>query len=335
MLMTETLYSLRKRSRSARWGRMSSWLRFHIFTGLVGPYLVLLHTSWKFNGLAGIVTALMITVVLSGVVGRYIYTAVPRTADGVVVEAAELERQIATAEADLQRWLAGRPEADQRLVQRLAALPDAVGGGPLLVLGRALSRVGLPPGLAARAAAHGAPWKRLRRANWTGCCASAGRCAARWPRWLWPGGCWPPGTRCTFPSAWRCSPLPLSTSARPSIMRPCSNSPGRARRLALHEQTAWAVCRAAAWLLRCWLSVVLAGARADLGWAALQPRAAQRPGRRGASGRGALPRRDRRALLCLPRRLLEQRDHGRPLPVLCHSRRRPPSCTIPPACTGC
>ena len=138
MLMTETLYSLRKRSRRARWGRMASWLRFHIFTGLVGPYLVLLHTSWKFNGLAGLVTALMIVVVISGVVGRYIYTAVPRTADGVVVDADDLARQIAAAEADLQRWLAGRPEADQRLVQRLAALPDAAGGGPLMILGRTL-----------------------------------------------------------------------------------------------------------------------------------------------------------------------------------------------------
>jgi hypothetical protein len=68
MLMTETLYSLRKRSRRASWGRMSAWLSFHIFTGLVGPYMVLLHTSWKFNGLAGIVTLLTIIVVtaLSG-----------------------------------------------------------------------------------------------------------------------------------------------------------------------------------------------------------------------------------------------------------------------------
>ena len=47
MLITETLYSIRKRSRSARWGRMSRWLQFHIFTGLVGPYMVLLHTSYK------------------------------------------------------------------------------------------------------------------------------------------------------------------------------------------------------------------------------------------------------------------------------------------------
>ena len=94
----------------------------------------MLHTSWKFNGLAGIVTALMITVVLSGVVGRYIYTAVPRTADGAVMEATELEHQIAIAEAQLGRWLDGRPEADQRLAKQMAALPTT--GGPLLVLGR-------------------------------------------------------------------------------------------------------------------------------------------------------------------------------------------------------
>jgi hypothetical protein len=139
MLTTETLYSLRKRSLRARWGRMSSWLRFHIFTGLVGPYLVLLHTAWKFNGLAGVVAALTLVVVLSGMVGRYIYTAVPRTADGALVEAAELEREIAAADAELQRWLANRPEADQQMVQRLAALPDPASGGPLLILGRTFS----------------------------------------------------------------------------------------------------------------------------------------------------------------------------------------------------
>lgn len=83
MLMTETLYSLRKRSRSIRWGRMSEWLQFHIFTGLVGPYMVLLHTSWKFNGLAGALTLLTMIIVLSGFIGRYIYTKIPRTSDGL------------------------------------------------------------------------------------------------------------------------------------------------------------------------------------------------------------------------------------------------------------
>ncbi len=86
MLMTETLYSLRKRSRSARWGRMSSWLQFHIFTGLVGPYMVLLHTSWKFNGIAGVTTLFTIVIVISGFIGRYIYTRIPRTSDGLEIE---------------------------------------------------------------------------------------------------------------------------------------------------------------------------------------------------------------------------------------------------------
>lgn len=86
MLMTEMLYSIRKRVRSVRFGRMSRWLQFHIFTGLVGPYMVLLHTSWKFNGLAGVTTLLTVVIVISGFVGRYIYTRIPRTADGNVIE---------------------------------------------------------------------------------------------------------------------------------------------------------------------------------------------------------------------------------------------------------
>jgi len=102
MVLTELLYSLRKRSRSARWGRMSTWLQFHIFTGLVGPYMVLLHTSWKFNGLAGLVTLLTVVIVASGFIGRYIYTAIPRSVDGVELEAVELQQQMKALEIQLE-----------------------------------------------------------------------------------------------------------------------------------------------------------------------------------------------------------------------------------------
>jgi hypothetical protein len=129
MLMTETLYSLRKRSRLAQWGRMSSWLRFHIFTGLVGPTMVLLHTAFAFHGLAGVVTALMVVVVLSGIVGRYIYTAVPRTAEGAEVEAEDLERQMAQLATELQRRPVGLP-------MPLSAVPETARAGAGLVLGR-------------------------------------------------------------------------------------------------------------------------------------------------------------------------------------------------------
>ena len=104
MLMTEILYSLRKRTRSASWGRMASWLQFHIFTGLVGPYMVLLHTSWKFNGLAGAVTLLTLVIVVSGFIGRYIYTRIPRTLDGLEIEGTLSETALRQARQLMSLW---------------------------------------------------------------------------------------------------------------------------------------------------------------------------------------------------------------------------------------
>ncbi len=139
MLMTETLYSLRKRSRAARWGKMSDWLEFHIFTGLVGPYLVLLHSSWKFNGLAGIVTLLTVIIVISGFVGRYIYTAVPRTADGIEMEANALNRQIAEVETSVQDMLASSSERLRSLTKRFSAPSEATESQVAVIFGRLFS----------------------------------------------------------------------------------------------------------------------------------------------------------------------------------------------------
>jgi hypothetical protein len=104
MLMTEILYSLRKRSRLARWGSMANWLKFHIFTGLVGPYMVLLHTSWKFNGLAGVITLFTIVIVVSGFIGRYIYTRIPRTAEGAEIETGLTTEAIKKARRLMALW---------------------------------------------------------------------------------------------------------------------------------------------------------------------------------------------------------------------------------------
>lgn len=104
MLMTEILYSLRKRTRSAAWGRMSSWLKFHIFTGLVGPFMVLLHTSWKFNGLAGATTLLTVIIVFSGFIGRYIFSRVPRTLDGLEIEGTLSQEALKRARQMMSLW---------------------------------------------------------------------------------------------------------------------------------------------------------------------------------------------------------------------------------------
>ena len=142
MLMTETLYSFRKRSRQARWGRISSWLDFHIFTGLVGPYLVLLHTAWKFNGLAGIVMLMTTLVVASGIIGRYIYTAIPRTADGIELEAAALQLEIEATERKLASWLARMPSFSGDMIRAVNPIHSSTGSVSLLDSGNRVSGFG-------------------------------------------------------------------------------------------------------------------------------------------------------------------------------------------------
>jgi hypothetical protein len=122
MLMTELLYSLRKRSRTARWGRMSDWLAFHIFTGLVGPFMVLLHSSWKFQGLAGAVMLMTIVIVVSGFIGRYIYTAVPRSVDGAELQESVLEQSLAEMDGEvkrMERFRESGSEKEQEILQKV------------------------------------------------------------------------------------------------------------------------------------------------------------------------------------------------------------------------
>jgi hypothetical protein len=77
------MYMLRKRIRKfARIGLLSHWLEFHIFLCILGPVLVLYHTAFKFGGLVAVSFWSMVAVVLSGVIGRYIYLQIPRTIEG-------------------------------------------------------------------------------------------------------------------------------------------------------------------------------------------------------------------------------------------------------------
>ena len=76
-------YTLRKRvSWFEGWGKLRSWLRFHIFLCTTGPALVVWHTSLKFKGVVAISFWSMVIVVASGILGRYVYKRIPKTEDG-------------------------------------------------------------------------------------------------------------------------------------------------------------------------------------------------------------------------------------------------------------
>ncbi len=124
MLMTEILYSGRKRWRFFNVGRLRHWLSFHIFTGIVGPTLVLMHTGLEFRGLAGLTMLLTVLVVASGFLGRYIYTAVPRTLAGIEVDRRTLEADAAEKRAALESWAADKPNQVQALIAQEMALDE-------------------------------------------------------------------------------------------------------------------------------------------------------------------------------------------------------------------
>jgi hypothetical protein len=138
MLMTETLYAFRKRVPWFQAGRLRAWLSFHIFTGIVGPTLVLLHSAFEFNGLAGVSMLLTLIVVGSGFVGRYLYTAIPRTRAGAEMSLARVTEQAAEMQAEIDRFTAERSARAQALLSIDARhRAEAQRGTARALLGRA------------------------------------------------------------------------------------------------------------------------------------------------------------------------------------------------------
>ena len=86
------IYIARKRVKfMARLGRLKYWLEFHIFLCTLGPIMVLYHTAFKFGGIVSIAFWSMVAVVLSGVIGRFIYIQIPRSIEGRMLHLHEIQ----------------------------------------------------------------------------------------------------------------------------------------------------------------------------------------------------------------------------------------------------
>ncbi len=94
MILLLFLYSVRKkRGFGLRWGSVGRWLNVHIFFGIAGPLFVTLHSAFKFNGIVSVSYFSMMTVMLSGVFGRYIYMQIPRDKKGTALTLDEIRRR--------------------------------------------------------------------------------------------------------------------------------------------------------------------------------------------------------------------------------------------------
>ena len=94
ILVGVLMYSMRKRlALLARSGKLKYWLEIHIFLCTLGPFLVLLHTSFRFGGIVSIAFWSMVVVVASGVFGRYVYARIPKTINGRFLSMQAIEEE--------------------------------------------------------------------------------------------------------------------------------------------------------------------------------------------------------------------------------------------------
>ncbi|HYD40716.1 MAG TPA: NAD(P)-binding domain-containing protein [Anaeromyxobacter sp.] len=90
-MLSNFLYAARKRWKFlAPLGSVRGWLDFHVFVGLMSPCVIAFHAAFQSNNLLATSTASALAIVVStGIVGRFIYGAVPSDG-GKAVELADL-----------------------------------------------------------------------------------------------------------------------------------------------------------------------------------------------------------------------------------------------------
>ena len=94
MMILLLFYSLRKRTKLfGKAGAIGRWLDIHIFFGTIGPLLIIVHSTFKLNGIVSLSFWSMVLVALSGFVGRYLYVQIPRTIRGQELDLDEVHKK--------------------------------------------------------------------------------------------------------------------------------------------------------------------------------------------------------------------------------------------------
>jgi len=112
------LYPLRKHLKFAKtWGRLKIWFVIHMALGIAGPLLILLHSNFRVGSLnAGVALYSMLIVMLSGVVGRFLFV---RVNQGLAAQKNAVERMVSTVgsnQVDTYQQLESLPEVVARMM---------------------------------------------------------------------------------------------------------------------------------------------------------------------------------------------------------------------------
>jgi hypothetical protein len=125
LMMIAAIYPIFRRIKLFRWMASNTmWFDFHLMAGTVGPMFVALHSALKLDTWVSAAFWSMVIVVISGFLGRYLYTQIPELSSGVELEELDHQRAFETmrprmpvAIAELDRELAEQRMKAQRVGQ--------------------------------------------------------------------------------------------------------------------------------------------------------------------------------------------------------------------------
>ena len=97
LMFVAAIYPMMRRVKAFRFVASNTmWFDFHLMAGMVGPMFILLHSAFKLDNWVALAFWSMVIVVVSGVIGRYLYTQVPDLAHGRELEELEHQRALAS-----------------------------------------------------------------------------------------------------------------------------------------------------------------------------------------------------------------------------------------------
>lgn len=117
IMLVLLLYPLRKRLKIMHGlGRVAGWFRLHMILGIVGPVLIVLHSNFKLGSLnSSLALMTMLTVVTSGIVGRYLYGKVHKGLYGSQLRMREIGEDFSALEELIGHDLASDPGIKKEL----------------------------------------------------------------------------------------------------------------------------------------------------------------------------------------------------------------------------
>ena len=128
LMIVAAIYPIFRRIKLFRWlASNTMWFDFHLMAGTVGPMFIGIHSALKLDSWISAAFWSMVITVVSGFLGRYLYTQVPELSSGVELEELDHERAFQRARPVLTVPMAeiDRELAEQRAhAQRVAMSPS-------------------------------------------------------------------------------------------------------------------------------------------------------------------------------------------------------------------